>query len=550
MKSGEPFHNGRSLALWLEDFKGKDFVKQGRAYEALEQMKEQAAAVVPTLLLIARDTSASPALRGQSLMLLEKIAPRNPALLDFLREAVTNEEIVVRRTACDLALRLGSPGAQLLLDAVRCTNVDRRFEAAERLQTKGALDDKVHDALVAAVDDWIARLRDPDDKQRTAAWEAVFWLRTSVRAAGRGSKVLPVALELCRTERLDHVRMRAASLVGTLGGGSPEALAALSAAGAYHELVELGDVAVPIFRKLASDPDAKRRRQGLDGLVQLLPPKEGFTILSKALQDADQDIRAWAIDGLRELGEDAFPAVPALIEAMAAEKQTVVAASALGRIGRRALPALMAAMKDKRPNLRWGAALAVEEMCSQIVGVQREDGGVDILAGFPKAVAEAATVVTSLAELLADADAFVRIRAAVTLAQMGPGAEPAIPALLKAMGDLDKQARLDIFTALARIGRKSDLVAPALIGKLKSDDPEVRWAAATALRWLGSAGGPAVEALVTALRDANPVVCAAAEALGEIGGKAKDAVPALKSLLKHPDGDVRKAAASALKKLK
>ena len=62
----------------------------------------------------------------------------------------------------------------------------------------------------------------------------------------------------------------------------------------------------------------------------------------------------------------------------------------------------------------------------------------------------------------------------------------------------------------------------------------------------------AVPVLIRALKDEwkwERAHVVAAESLGRIGPAARSAVPALKEFLKDKDGDVRKAAAEALKKI-
>ena len=88
-----------------------------------------------------------------------------------------------------------------------------------------------------------------------------------------------------------------------------------------------------------------------------------------------------------------------------------------------------------------------------------------------------------------------------------------------------------------------DVVA-ALIESLGDADPEVRQNAAVSLAY---AGTDAVEPLTNTLRGANhDARAAAAYALGQIGGPAAPATPALVKALKDDDKEVRRQASQAL----
>lgn len=113
---------------------------------------------------------------------------------------------------------------------------------------------------------------------------------------------------------------------------------------------------------------------------------------------------------------------------------------------------------------------------------------------------------------LKDKNKNVRESAAKALCAIGT---LAVPALLKAMQDADKKAYERLVTVLDRIEDKSTV--PDLIGILLKN----------------KIGGLRIFA---------------AEALGNTGDKR--AVPALIEALKNEDGEVRKAAKEALKKIK
>ena len=68
---------------------------------------------------------------------------------------------------------------------------------------------------------------------------------------------------------------------------------------------------------------------------------------------------------------------------------------------------------------------------------------------------------------LDDPDADLRVSAALALENMGPAAEPAVPALTKAVRDEDVRVRQAVVKALAAIGPAAKPALPALTRALR-----------------------------------------------------------------------------------
>ena len=169
---------------------------------------------------------------------------------------------------------------------------------------------------------------------------------------------------------------------------------------------------------------------------------------------------------------------------------------------------------------------------------------------------------------LRDPEEAVRWKTAVMLCQVGPPAHTALPALMQALADVSVSVSDAAAEAIKSISVESPgiaatgAVAPApsatlpppplvqrLVDALKNqDDASARWSAAVALGELGPRGREVVPALMEALDDIDDTVrWAAAVALGKIGPAASEAVRALAAVLSDPsDPVIRRHAATAL----
>ena len=147
----------------------------------------------------------------------------------------------------------------------------------------------------------------------------------------------------------------------------------------------------------------------------------------------------------------------------------------------------------------------------------------------PRRVENQDQQVERLIRELQDTDSDVRSIAAVTLGEIGPEAEDAVPILIKLLQDQDAEGfvRANAATALGKIGEGASKAVPALINALRDQDKYVRKDAAEALEKIGT------PRTIKTVKDRYRVVIP----LGWTGSE--DEVPALIQALQNENKDVR-----------
>jgi HEAT repeat protein len=239
-------------------------------------------------------------------------------------------------------------------------------------------------------------------------------------------------------------------------------------------------------------------------------------------------------------------------------------ARVFGQIGapaKAAVPALTELLKARDPETRIRAALALWRID------HRADESVPVLAAELKN--QAASRAGSASSPLGHFGQPLRTHptplcqeAADALAEIGPAAKAALPALTEALRHRHLASNRPSYAlALLRIDRPAAKAAvPALIEVLsrkaqavylpEQAAPAIRKQAASVLGQMGGEARPAIPTLTEALQDTDAGVRQeAAKALGEIGAQAREVVPSLRKALNDPDEAVRSEATVALKKI-
>jgi HEAT repeat protein len=221
--------------------------------------------------------------------------------------------------------------------------------------------------------------------------------------------------------------------------------------------------------------------------------------LSHFLLKRTPPLRAGAVHGaaarcLGIIGSDAAPAVPDLALALHDPEIGLRwdAATALARIGKASVPALVEAMHASDPNLRHAAVFGLTEIGSE----------------SPQAV-------RALVDALGDSSEPVRASAIRGLGNIG---KPIVPTLTEAMEKGSEVARQAAGTALISACPLPRIVVPPFTKMLQDDSPRLRESAARALGNACAGTKRAIPELTRAADDTDEQVRAAAkEALDKIG---------------------------------
>jgi HEAT repeat protein len=306
--------------------------------------------------------------------------------------------------------------------------------------------------------------------------------------------------------------------------------------------------AIPTLMGALKEKDADLRRAAAQALPRIdadLGKRWAIPVLHGLLKDKSINERQAAFYTLEEVGLGRA-SVAALSNLIANETNDFTgqhlrwrAACALGKVGpgaAEAVAVLRAALQDKEAYMRNSAALALWQIARQRDGL------------------------AVLIRELRQGDKYNRGDAADKLAQIGPGAREALPALRKALERRDDPARPQLALALWRVAQPDskgpgdatgrDMAVAALIEMLRDRDEEVRWQALEAVAAARPGTGKLVPALVGTLREGKARSrWQTVAALAAMAREAPEAVPPLCWALDDRDDTVRAEAALALYRL-
>lgn len=293
---------------------------------------------------------------------------------------------------------------------------------------------------------------------------------------------------------------------------------------AAEEMVKtLGDQAVPELVRLLNYDDPLWQRAARK-YAPRLPARWRNSLLEKAGLPQRVGVRCAAATALGVIGAPATNAIPALGRALRTDHHQVRwnASAALWRIGRESLPVLTEALQDSDVTTLRASAFALAEL------------GPD-----------AAPAIPALINALKHPSQDVRDAVNISLARIGA---PSVSTLTNLLAHGDLRAREAAVQTIMKFQLSVRLTVPALAKlAVEADSPISRQQAVEALGNIRLPTNPAIKALTTALQDREKNVrLAAANALALMPARAQPAISNLTACLSDESPEVRQAAANAL----
>ena len=317
------------------------------------------------------------AVRYQAVEALGAIGPDAAPAVPALVRAFDDQDESVRGKAADALGQIGAAAVPALIEVVHRRDAELRCHAITALGGAGP-------AAAAAIPDLVRALADPDEEIRTAA-------AAGLGQIGHGPEVAVAIPGLIAAQQDSDrfVRQNATAALGEFGTSDARIIPALAAAmrdrdrpvrfAASESLQAIGMPAFAALRALLREDDHEVRDDAALVLARIADPehkcsenetdeqargrvKAPRAALLAALNDPDERIRAGASYALGFLGRDL---VPELIKALGDRSPLVrvQAARALEVIGtgaKAALDTLRARLADPNPEVRRGAATAID----------------------------------------------------------------------------------------------------------------------------------------------------------------------------------------------
>jgi HEAT repeat protein len=385
------------------------------------------------------------------------------------------------------------------------------------------------------VDGWIAQLRSKSMQDRYEAVKALGYFGPAARAA------VPDLINAAHQKPFRDIALESLTQIGT----DPKVLVRLL----ITRFQEVGCPHLTAQGAIQSNTSAKDSLVRMGGLA--------VPALIGVLNGPNADLRVCAAEALGEIGPGAKDAVPSLIRALAADRTASdpptlrrLAAKALGAIGPdagAAVPLLNNLLdKDWRSGSLPERDLvgALDKLgappVSRLLELFLHDADSIAAAELARLGPNARAAEPQLRHALMDSRIQVRVYAAIALARIDPPARDAMPVLIEALehpqDEIDYSYLPD---ALTRLGPAAKSAIPALKRVLgRQQEVYFRSEILETLVQVDPEGRECMPTLISALSDRDySVVDAAVESLSLLGPRAKDAIPALTTVMTRKFAD-------------
>lgn len=300
-----------------------------------------------------------------------------------------------------------------------------------------------------------------------------------------------------------------------------------------RELYSKPEDGVPLLARALSDEEELVRLEAVWALTELRPQSAIRHLIKVMRDDTSNRVREAAASSFDVFGDAAKDAVPDLVQILWKEEDPLgddPIPISLGRIGAKALPALIDALKSSAPSkikiralsgLRWVEPTVSRKNC-----------------------------VLPVVQLMRDEDGKVRKEGIATLKSLRHDARAALPELIRLSKEGNPMEQLSASSAVTRIDESNPLLFSKIGEHISNKDKNIRSAAIQELIFFNGSINDASDSLTTALSDEEEQIKLNALSLVErLSPPPKTVIAGLRKLLDDPQEEVRKRAAKVLKNL-
>lgn len=385
--------------------------------------------------------------------------------------------------------------------------------------------------------------------------------------------ILPELVENL-TNPSERVQNVSAAILGNIGPKAQPAVPALKeaaesprylsfcAAEALWKINRETNIAVRVFSRRVTSANGYVRPIGLGQLAAMgTAAKAAVPAVEEALHDEDRDVREAAMNALKQIDPDraqealqsvnreVSTSLSKLIETIRSGsfKDSFSALEAIAVVGpeaRAAVPVLIEKLNQSSLTNLPGHVAKSTLSSTALLNVRRN--AAEALAEIGP---EARAAVPALVGVLRQRGDYYLDPYFRALGRIGPDASDAIPALKEILQDGNPGARLAAARALAKIDpREARVFLPVLTEFQKDSQPRFHLSASVALWELKLEADSPVPALMELLKQPGEAYTTT-ELLGDLGPAARESIPSLEKVLRHESISYRRRAANAIRKI-